>query len=129
LFGADGKLIATYRPIPRQSPIAFYMTQEVPTSAASWWVNCRARPASCKPWSKTGWARWASIILYGEERNTPQLTNDQVKFATYTRDSATGLNYADRRYYASTFGRFMTPDPYQASAGIVHPQSWNIWWH
>ncbi len=38
---------------------------------------------------------------YGEERNYPALPNDQVKFATYTRDSATGLDYADQRYYSA----------------------------
>jgi RHS repeat-associated protein len=62
---------------------------------------------------------------YGEERNSPQFPNDQVKFATYTRDSGTGLDYADQRYYASTFGRFMTPDPYKASGGPGDPGSWN----
>ena len=34
---------------------------------------------------------------YGEDRGTP-IANDQVKYATYTRDSATGLDYADQRY-------------------------------
>ena len=48
-----------------------------------------------------------------------------MKFATYTRDGATGLDYADQRYYASTFGRFLTPDPYQASGGPSDPQTWN----
>ena len=61
---------------------------------------------------------------YGEDRGTP-LPNDQVKFATYTRDSATGLDYADQRYYASAFGRFMLPDPYRASSGPADPGSWN----
>jgi RHS repeat-associated protein len=55
--------------------------------------------------------------------------NDQVKFATYTRDSATGLDYADQRYYASTFGRFMTADPYRATSASpsnpMDPKSWN----
>jgi len=62
---------------------------------------------------------------YGEERNSPPLANDQVKFASYTRDSATGLDYADQRYYANTFGRFMSADPYQASGGPSNPHSWN----
>ncbi len=62
---------------------------------------------------------------YGEERNSPQLPNDQVKFATYTRDSATGNDYADQRYYTSVLGRFMTPDPYKASAGPSDPGSWD----
>ena len=51
--------------------------------------------------------------------------NDEVKFATYTRDSATGLDYADQRYYSSQFGRFTSPDPYQASGGPSSPKSWN----
>jgi RHS repeat-associated protein len=45
-------------------------------------------------------------------------------FATYRRD-ATGLDYANQRYYSSTVARFLTPDPYQASGGPADPQSWN----
>jgi RHS repeat-associated protein len=48
-----------------------------------------------------------------------------VKYATYTRDSATGMDYADQRYYSNQFGRFMTPDPYKASGGPQDPGSWN----
>ena len=48
-----------------------------------------------------------------------------MKFATYTRDAATGLDYADQRYYASQFGRFMSADPYMASGGPGDPGSWN----
>lgn len=61
---------------------------------------------------------------YGEDRGTP-LPNNQVKFATYTRDSASGLDYADQRYFANNFGRFMSPDPYWGSASASAPLSWN----
>jgi RHS repeat-associated protein len=48
------------------------------------------------------------------------------KFGTYTRDATTGLDYADQRYYAGTLGgRFLTPDPYEASGGASEPGSWN----
>jgi RHS repeat-associated protein len=50
---------------------------------------------------------------------------DRDKFATYYRDGTTGLDYAQNRYYSSTLGRFITPDPYMASAGAASPQSWN----
>ena len=30
-----------------------------------------------------------------------------------------------KRYYSNAYGRFMTPDPYQASGGPSDPQSWN----
>jgi RHS repeat-associated protein len=62
---------------------------------------------------------------YGDDRSNPPPANDQVKFATYTRDSATGLDYADQRYYAASYGRFVSPDPYQASGGPSDPGSWN----
>ena len=61
---------------------------------------------------------------YGEDRGTP-IQNDQVKYATYTRDSATGMDYADQRYYSNQFGRMMTPDPYTNSGRFTDPQSWN----
>src|SRR5437879_584324 len=31
----------------------------------------------------------------------------------------------DQRFYASTYGRFNTADPYRASAGAGDPGSWN----
>jgi hypothetical protein len=37
-----------------------------------------------------------SLYPYGEDKGTPG-PNDEVKFATYTRDSATGLDYAMNR--------------------------------
>jgi len=44
---------------------------------------------------------------------------------TYNRDSFTGLDYADQRFYASTYGRFNNPDPYKASGSAKDPGSWN----
>lgn len=67
-------------------------------------------------------------FAFGEERtnispaNPP---NDQEKFATYTRDAATGLDYANQRYYSSILGRFTRPDPFGGSASLGNPQSWN----
>ncbi len=65
-----------------------------------------------------------SFYPYGEDRGTVE-PNDSLKFATYTRDAATGLDYADQRYYASNFGRFMSPDRYKASGRAKDPGSWN----
>src|SRR5581483_8882092 len=63
----------------------------------------------------------AGYFPYGEEQ---QATTSPKEYATYTRGAA-GLDYADQRYYASTSGRFLTPDPYRASAAPENPQSWN----
>jgi RHS repeat-associated protein len=50
---------------------------------------------------------------------------DTWSYATYWRDSATGLDYANNRYYSNAYGRFMTPDPYYGSAKLQNPTSWN----
>ena len=71
----------------------------------------------------TNRAGGARFLPYGEE--TSSTANDRTKFGTYNRDGFTGLDYADQRYYASTYGRFNMADPYQASAGPSDPGSWN----
>ena len=60
---------------------------------------------------------------FGEEIGST--ANNEYKFASTYRDSATGLDYAINRYYASGMGRFLSADPYQASGGPADPQSWN----
>jgi RHS repeat-associated protein len=71
----------------------------------------------------TNRASGARFYPYGEEITST--ANDRVKFGTYTRDSYTGLDYADQRFYASSYGRFNTPDPARSSAGASDPGSWN----
>jgi len=71
----------------------------------------------------TNRAGGARFTAYGEE--TTSTANDRTKFGTYNRDSFTGLDYADQRFYASSYGRFNAPDPYKASAGTNNPISWN----
>ena len=64
-------------------------------------------------------------LPYGEElTSTP---NDHMKFGTYTRDSYTGLDYADQRYYASTYGRFATADSSGVNLDPSDPASWNMY--
>jgi RHS repeat-associated protein len=59
---------------------------------------------------------------YGQER--PSATTDgKEKFATYFRDSETGLDYANARYHQPGMGRFMTPDSVPANS--KDPASWN----
>ena len=125
LFGVDGRLVATY-----QWTGAWNNTQNL---AAITFVALTRRAyfgGKLVAESQSGLMlpavqdRLGSVgryYPYGEERNSPPLGNDQVKFATYTRDSATGLDYADQRYYASSFGRFMPPDPYKHGANPEMP--------
>jgi len=63
---------------------------------------------------------------WGEDKGgtSPQ---DTWNFATYWRDSSTGLDYANNRYYSNAYGRFMTDDPSGDSWDPYNPQSWNTY--
>lgn len=54
-------------------------------------------------------------------------TSDNVrqKLTDKERDSETGLDYFNARYYSSTQGRFTSVDPENAGANPDDPQSWN----
>jgi RHS repeat-associated protein len=60
---------------------------------------------------------------YGEE--ITGTANDTFKFAQTYRDSDSGLDYAEQRYYTSGIGRFLTVDPHETSPHTDNPQSWN----
>ena len=64
-----------------------------------------------------------SYFPHGHERVAT--ANDAFKFTTYFRDAKTGFDYADQRYYANQWGRFLTGGPYEASGGASEPGSWN----
>ena len=61
---------------------------------------------------------------YGVEYS-PTTVNDREKYATYTRDSVTGFDYAVNRYYSSMWGRFLSPDLSRKGIDPGNPQSWN----
>jgi RHS repeat-associated protein len=65
-----------------------------------------------------------SFYPYGEQKSGPTAT-EQYAFATYWRDGESGLDYAMNRYYSSTDGRFLSPDPYSGSMNRANPQSYN----
>jgi RHS repeat-associated protein len=61
---------------------------------------------------------------YGEEITSTN--NDTYKFAQTYRDSDSGLDYANARFYVSGIGRFLTADPAgRLSARPDGPQSFN----
>jgi RHS repeat-associated protein len=72
--------------------------------------------------SRTGGSKY---YPYGEEQQVT--AQDKDKFATYFRD-ATGLDYAQNRYYANTMGTFTSPDPAGlAAADTADPRGWNMY--
>jgi RHS repeat-associated protein len=63
-----------------------------------------------------------SYYPYGQPKSGQ--TGAGERFATYYKD-ATGLEYAQNRYYSSTWGRFVTADPSEPG-GPEEPQSHNL---
>lgn len=51
--------------------------------------------------------------------------NNRKHFTGYERDTETGLDFAQARYYASWQGRFTSIDPLSSSAKLSDPQSFN----
>ena len=58
---------------------------------------------------------------------TPPATSSPVDFATYLNDSSTGFEYANQRWYAAGYGRFLTSDPHGISSKSLDPVSWNLY--
>src|SRR6185312_16463378 len=72
----------------------------------------------------TNRASGARFYPYGDEIGGFTATsNDREKFGTYVRDSMSGLDYAQERYYDSARGRFNTADT--AVPDAKDPGSWN----
>jgi RHS repeat-associated protein len=50
------------------------------------------------------------------------------KFTGQERDSETGLDFFQARYYGSALGRFTSPDPHTATVlHLINPQRWNMY--
>jgi RHS repeat-associated protein len=49
----------------------------------------------------------------------------ESRYTGKERDTESGLDYFGARYYASTMGRFMSPDPSRLSVDFQDPQTWN----
>ena len=48
-----------------------------------------------------------------------------IKYTGQYRDTETGLDYFNARYYSPTQGRFVSPDPGNAGANLGDPATWN----
>jgi RHS repeat-associated protein len=72
-----------------------------------------------------------SSLPFGDQLNCTQSIGGPTEhhFTGKERDSESGLDYFGARYYGSTMGRFMSPDPDNASAWAHpgDPQAWNAY--
>jgi RHS repeat-associated protein len=143
-YGIGGERLGEYKVMWTRQGFSPYFTYLVWFEEASTSVSFGGRLLKEGDWSviqdRLGSVRWRKrnsdglapaerldYYPYGIEKPPPGggVTADgATKFATYFRDGG-GLDYADQRYYQSGWGRFLTPDPYQASGGVGDPGSWN----
>jgi RHS repeat-associated protein len=115
-YSPMGQKLATYELLPGQSYQGHAAFMSVTLLTSDQYFGGR-RLAAMDQLGSVG-----TFYPWGEAKGgtNPQ---DTWSYATYWRDSATGLDYASNRYYSSSYGRFMTPDAHHAHRRI--PQSWN----
>ena len=130
-YGVDGKKLATYTyaiitygggpeiQLTQQSANVYFLGKLISAEGNAVQVD---RLGSVRSGGPGGLGHQAQYP-YGVEYSTT--ANDREKYATYTRDSVSGLDYAMNRYYTSQWGRFTSPDPYGGSANPGSPQSLN----
>ncbi|GIU81254.1 MAG: hypothetical protein KatS3mg006_0318 [Pyrinomonadaceae bacterium] len=123
VYDAFGKLIAEYSTQvaqPTEAKVSYLMSDHLGSPRV-------LTEQSGKVYSRR------DFMPFGEEIRTLQRTEQlgygadavRQKFTGYERDSESGLDFAQARYFHFGFGRFFSPDPILSSASIVNPQSWN----
>lgn len=67
------------------------------------------------------------FLPFGEDLARQNYGTDSIrqKFTGYEKDTETGLDFAEARYYNSAHGRFTAVDPLLASGKSVDPQTFN----
>src|ERR1700757_2170535 len=60
----------------------------------------------------------SSVCVYTVRSSWPRYTGKE-------RDSESGNDYFGARYYGSSMGRFLSPDPLLNSGRPTNPQTWN----
>jgi len=106
---AGGKLLATYD----NDGLHFYFDDPLGTR--------RAQTDYAGVIEKT-----CASLPYGDGE-TCQPTPTEHLFTGKERDAESGNDYFGARYYSSTMGRFMSPDPEGVGAHEDFPQTWNMY--
>ncbi|MGO9340031.1 MAG: RHS repeat-associated core domain-containing protein [Terracidiphilus sp.] len=125
---ADGKLLATYSFL--NGGLHFALNDPLGTKRVQATINGSGQAVPELNYLS---------LPFGNDIGNPLTTNSvnvgnggtdatQLHFTGKFRDTASGLDYFGARYYASSMGRFMSPDPSQlAYADPTNPQSFNLY--
>jgi len=128
-YGAYGEKLATYTIAGFSGPGIQLTQQSTNVYFAGRLISAEGNLVSV---DRLGSVRWGGPNNLGYQAQYPYgveygvgTANDREKYATYTRDAQTTLDYAVNRYYSSTWGRFLSPDPASGSINPADPRSWN----
>lgn len=72
-------------------------------------------------------AETCTSLPWGDNLQCTGADQSPLHFTGKQRDSESGLDNFDVRYFGPSFGRFMRPDPDNAGARLENPQSWNAY--
>jgi RHS repeat-associated protein len=67
----------------------------------------------------------STSLPFGDGLSLAGADSDPYHFAGLDHDAESGTEHASFRQYSSTFGRWMSPDPYSGSYDFTNPQSLN----
>ena len=112
---AAGQLLATYSTSESGAPLYLYLDDPLGTRRVATGYqgnvleNCISLP-------------------YGDELDCNGPDPTEQHFTGKERDAESGLDYFGARYYGSSMGRFMSPDPVFATVDrLADPQQWNMY--
>jgi RHS repeat-associated protein len=126
LYDLNGENLGTFTPQINADPTSLYL-QPVASQERAYFFGKKLFVTEDNVGSALGVPTLTghqSFYPYGEQKSGTAAT-EQFAFATYWEDSETGLDYAMNRYYSSTLGRFLSPDPYRGSMDARSPQTFN----
>ena len=119
-YGVNGELLATYHHdygschcTAAAGPYVYFAGKKI-------WDGAGMVEDRLGSEVETSGASAASYYPFGELKS-----GTASQFATYQRQSATGLDYAQQRWYSSQVMRFTSPDRVNPSNALVLPGNWN----
>ena len=124
LYGLDGENLGTYTPVLGGSPAQLSFTL-ASGQERDYFFGKKLFTTEDNVGSAEGAPGHGPTTFYPYGEQKSGTTSEQYGFATYWEDSESGLDYAMNRYYSSTLGRFLSPDPYSGSMNRANPQSFN----
>jgi len=124
VYDAVGQLVAEYSTEPTVNPNLNYMTSDhlgsprIVTNQSGQVVSRHDYRGFGEEVAST-YANRSATTGYGA------IDGIRMQFTGHERDTESGLDYAQARYYNSRHGRFTSVDPLTASATIRNPQTFN----